>query len=603
MTNTDFKKYTVLLGCVLLTGFFGNTALFAQQTVILKDLSAFKPNNGTWQMASEVSGDPDQTNFLKATKGDGIIVNLPTKKNSGQDLVSVEEFGDIDLELEVMVASKSNSGVYLMGQYEIQILDSWTKATVKPGDMGGVYERWDDSKPEGQKGYEGYAPRQNVARAPGVWQQLKVSFQAPKFNAQGEKIENAKFISIRLNGVLIHENLEMNGPTRGSLMPNDIAKGPLRIQGDHGAVAFRNIKITRFDTTAPTLTDLKYMTYKGFFNQEPDFSKIQEASVGIIANIQDPIQTPTGQNLTRYMGNLNVPESGDYIIQMIVSSGMGQLKIDGKKVIEMNENLQRATVTLVKGTVPVEILVSKTKDWSDTGLDLYISGPGLREMALSKSLTRPMWSGDPILVDPQAVPMLRSFIDLPDGKRITHALSVSSPQQVHYSYDLSKGNLMQVWRGGFLNATPMWNDRGNGVSIPLGAVVFLGNPDKNLQGIEFQSNNQNFDSQGYQTKNGGVEFSYDLQGIRFKDFIISRADGKGLDRTMTATGGTANKQYAIAQGAEIKLIKDGLYWVADKGFYIQVDPKSANKPVVQSSGGSQQLLVSLNSQIQYAILF
>jgi hypothetical protein len=570
---------------------------------MLNDLSAFKPNSGTWQMAGDVSGDPSQDNFLKASKGEGIIVNLPTKKNNGQDLVSIEEFGDIDLELEVMVATHSNSGVYLMGQYEIQILDSWTKLSAKPGDMGGVYERWDDSKPEGQKGYEGYAPRQNVSRAPGVWQQLRVSFQAPRFNTEGEKTENAKFLYIQLNGVTIHENLELFGPTRGSMMPKDIAKGPLRIQGDHGAVAFRNIKITRFDTQAPSLTDLNYMTYKGFFNQEPEFSKLDVATLGIIANIQDPIQTPTGQNLIRYMGNLNIPENGQYTIYMLVSSGTGQLKIDGKKVTEMGEEYQKATVTLAKGTVPVEILVSKTKDWSDTGLDLYVSGPGLREMPLSKSATRQIWTTDPILVDQQDVPMLRSFMDLPDGKRITHALSVSSPQQVHYSYDLSKGNLMQVWRGGFLDATPMWNDRGNGASVPLGAVVFLGNPDKNLQGIEFQSNKQNFDPQGYQSKHGGLEFSYELQGINFKDFIISRVDGKGLDRTLSATGGTANKQYAIAEGAAIKLIKDGLYWIEDKGFYIQVDPKSTNKPVVQSSGDKQQLLVSLNSQIQYAILF
>jgi hypothetical protein len=603
MTNTNFKKYAALLVCVLMGGLFGNTALYAQQSVMLNDLSDFKPNKGTWQMASEVSGDPDQANFLKATKGEGIIVNLPTKKNNGQDLVSIEEFGDIDLELEVMVASKSNSGVYLMGQYEIQILDSWTKTTVKPGDMGGVYERWDDSKPEGQKGYEGYAPRQNVARAPGVWQQLKVSFQAPRFNAQGEKTENAKFLSIHLNGVLIHENLELNGPTRGSMMPEDIAKGPLRIQGDHGAVAFKNIKITKFDTPAPTLTNLKYETYKGLFTQEPDYSKIDVASVGTIANIKDPIQTPTGQNMVRYMGELNIPETGEYTFHFLVSSGTGQLTIDGKKVTSMGEEYQRANVNLTKGTVPVQILVSKTKDWSDTGLDLFVSGPGLREMPLSTSNTRQQWMVDPILVDQQDVPMLRSFIDLPDGKRITHAISVSSPQQVHYSYDLGKGNLIQVWRGGFLNATPMWNDRGNGVSVPLGAVVFLGNPEKNLQGIEFQSNNQNFDPQGYQTKNGGVEYQYEIQGITMKDFIASRADGKGIDRTLSASGGTANKQYAIAEGADIKQIKDGLYWVADKGFYIQVDSKSANKPVIQSSGEKQQLLVSLNSQIQYAILF
>ena len=603
MTNTYLKKCTAAFSFAFLTVFFGMSALFAQQTEALKDLSAFKPNNGTWQEVGKAWADPDQANFLKTEKGAGIIANLPTKKNNGQDLISIGEFGDIDLELEVMVAANSNSGVYLMGQYEIQILDSWTKTSVKPGDMGGVYERWDESKPEGQKGYAGYAPRQNAARAPGIWQQLKVSFQAPRFNSQGEKIENAKFLNVQLNGVTIHENLEVFGPTRGSLVAEDIAKGPIRIQGDHGAVAFRNIKITRFDTPAPTLSDLTYEVYKGFFNQEPEFAMLEVAAKGSVQNIQDPIQTPTGQNMIRYKGTLTVPASGKYAIQMAVPSGTGQLKVNGKKVTEMGDEYQRAEVELQQGKVPVEILVSKTKDWSETGLDLSMIGPGLRPIALSKSNTRQEWTVDPILVNSQEVPMLRSFIDLPDGKRITHALSVSSPQQVHYSYDLSKGNLLQVWRGKFLDATPMWNDRGNGVAQPMGAVVFLGNPEKNIQGIEFQSNNQNFDPQGYQSKNGGVEFQYELQGIVFKDFIISRADGKGLDRTLTATGGTANKQYSIAEGSEIMMIKDGLYWVVDKGFYVQVDPKSASKPVIQKNGTSQQLLVPINSQVQYSLLF
>ena len=84
------------------------------------------------------------------------------------------------------------------------------------GDNGGVYERWDESKPDGQKGYEGHAPRQNVSRAPGLWQHIKISFQAPRFEG-GVKVVNAKMLSVTLNGVLIQEDVDLTGPTRSSI--------------------------------------------------------------------------------------------------------------------------------------------------------------------------------------------------------------------------------------------------------------------------------------------------------------------------------------------------------------------------------------------------
>jgi len=604
MTKTNLTKLATCFGCLILTGFFVTADLCAQQAVQLGSLSDFKPNAGTWHNAGDVSGDLDKPNLLNFSKGEGVLVNQPTKKNNGQDLISFEEFGDIDLELEVMVAPKSNSGVYLMGQYEIQILDSWGKTSARAGDMGGIYERWDEDKPDGQKGYQGYAPRQNASRAPGVWQNLKISFQAPKFNEQGEKTENAKFLSVHLNGVLIHENLEVFGPTRGSLKPNDIPRGPIRIQGDHGAVAFRNIKVTKFETPLPLLSDLKYEVYKGVFNQEPDFANHEPVSSGEVKDIQDPVQIPSGENLIRYNGNLTLAESGDYTIHMLVSSGTGSLKINNENLTEMGEPYQRAVIRLEKGTFPIEILVSKTNDWSDTGLDLFIIGPGLRgEVPLSINTTKQVFTVDPILVNPIENPVLRSFIDLPDGKRLTHAVSVAGAQKVHYSYDLSKGNLAQVWRGEFLDATPMWNNRGNGVSKPMGAVVFLGNPEKNLHDTEFTAMSEKFKANGYQLKNGGVEYQYQNIGVKFKDFIVCRADGKGLDRTLTSEGITANKRYSIASGSEIKMIKDGLYWIVDKGYYIQMDPKSPSKPSIESSADGQNLMVSISLPLQYSLLF
>ena len=97
------------------------------------------------------------------------------------------QHGDVDLELDYMMASKSNSGVYLQGRYEIQLRDSWEIRTPNVHDNGAVYERWDEKRPDGQKGYEGHAARQNASRAPGLWQHMKISFQAPRFNANGQK--------------------------------------------------------------------------------------------------------------------------------------------------------------------------------------------------------------------------------------------------------------------------------------------------------------------------------------------------------------------------------------------------------------------------------
>ena len=587
---------------LMLSGLMGNKPLFAQETVELNSLSKFKPNSGTWHEAGWAMADIDAPKLNEFEKGSGLLVNQPTKKNNGQDLISIEEFGDIDLEMEIMVAPKSNSGVYLMGQYEVQILDSWGKTTARAGDMGGIYERWDDSKPEGEKGYQGYAPRQNVSRGPGIWQKLKVSFQAPKFNESGEKIENAKFLSVYLNGVLIHENLEVFGPTRGSLKPDDVPEGPIRIQGDHGAVAFRNIKITRYDTKSPVLSDLSYEIYEGYFDKEPDFAQLKATKYGSINDLEESINAATGQHLTRFKGLLSVEKSCNYSIRIQVPSGMVALKINNQKVIELSEGYRTAQMSLEKGNVPIEILSSKTNDWSETGIQLMIEGPGLRWHTLSKSNTLTIDTVDPILVDEKRTPILRSFIDLPDGVRITHGISVSGQEKVHYSYDLNKGQIVQIWRGEFLDATPMWNNRGNGVSKPLGAVIYVKNPEKNLIEKEFQSSSK-FKPQGYRIKDGGVEFQFENLGLKFRDFISGRQDGKGFDRKLTAEGSTANKLFSIAESKEIKKVKEGLFLIVDEGYYIQIDPKSPSNPIIESHSESQQLLVSINQPLQYAILF
>jgi hypothetical protein len=78
---------------------------------------------------------------------------------------------------------------------------------------------------------------------------LEVVFRAPRFDQQGSKIGNARFVKVVLNGQIIHEDVEVTGPTRAATFENDpeAKKGPLMLQGDHGPVAYRNIMLQPLD--------------------------------------------------------------------------------------------------------------------------------------------------------------------------------------------------------------------------------------------------------------------------------------------------------------------------------------------------------------------
>ncbi|UCG59136.1 MAG: DUF1080 domain-containing protein, partial [Phycisphaerales bacterium] len=176
---------------------------------------------GKARMSSE---DPKQ---LVADEGIGEMVNLASRHGESVDIYSKAKFGDCRIELELMVPKGSNSGVYVMGEYEIQVLDSYGRVKMGRGDMGAIY----GASP----------PPLNACKKPGEWQQYVIEFLAPKFDASGRKTSNAKFLKIELNGQVLHENLEMPDKTPGGVAGKEAATGPLMFQGNHGPVAYRNI--------------------------------------------------------------------------------------------------------------------------------------------------------------------------------------------------------------------------------------------------------------------------------------------------------------------------------------------------------------------------
>lgn len=218
----------------------------APAIIQLNAMKHWQSNPGEWLTAHSATMDPGEpTRLIPGSpvveeKQDLILINGPRGKTV--NLHSRIEHGDALVHIEFLVPRGSNSGVYLQGRYEIQILDSYGKSSVTSGDCGGIYERW-----SGNRGFEGFAPQSNASRPAGTWQTFDTVFRAPRFSPDGEKLASARFESIIHNGILVHENVELSGPTRSATFEDEKPIGPIMLQGDHGPIAYRNIWIVPLD--------------------------------------------------------------------------------------------------------------------------------------------------------------------------------------------------------------------------------------------------------------------------------------------------------------------------------------------------------------------
>jgi len=203
-------------------------------------LDSWQPPTGAWAFVGDVHLDPDNPKGLAADAGTGVLYNGPTGR--ANNLVTQESLGDLEAHVEFLIPKGSNSGVKFGGVYEIQILDSFGKAMLTGNDCGGIYPRA-ESKPKYHYLDEGHPPKLNASRPAGEWQTLDASFRAPRFDASGKKIANARFVRVVLNGQLIHEEVEAATPTGSAWVKKETSTGPFLIQADHGPVAIRNVRI------------------------------------------------------------------------------------------------------------------------------------------------------------------------------------------------------------------------------------------------------------------------------------------------------------------------------------------------------------------------
>ena len=155
------------------------------------------------------------------------------------NLVTRDEFGDARFTLEfwcplVEGASgqeRGNSGVYVQGRYEVQILDSYDEP-LELGSCGAIYSI--------------AAPLENACMMAEAWQSYVIDFTAARFDDAGRVTENPR-MSVWHNGILIHDDVELPHPTPGGLGQDVVARGPLMLQDHNQKVRFRNLTVTPKD--------------------------------------------------------------------------------------------------------------------------------------------------------------------------------------------------------------------------------------------------------------------------------------------------------------------------------------------------------------------
>ncbi len=156
----------------------------------------------------------------------------------GGDAYTRRQFGDFQLHLEFLCPvtaaegqGMSNSGVYLHGRYEVQVLDSYGDAPA-PNGCGAIYAF--------------AAPLSAASKPPGQWQSYDVVFRAPRYGPADQLAEKAR-VTILHNGIVIHNNLEIPRATPGGLDRGHGATGPLMLQYHGDPVRYRNIWIRELD--------------------------------------------------------------------------------------------------------------------------------------------------------------------------------------------------------------------------------------------------------------------------------------------------------------------------------------------------------------------
>lgn len=453
----------------------------------------------------------------------GVLSNQPTPEAHGE-LVTAWSHGDLEVEFDYLLAGGSGSLVYFEGRYPLP-LPTYGQHTDVPA----------------------FAQLGLAAKAPGLWQHVHAIFRAPRFDGQGHKSAPARLMRVELNDCLALEDYAYAAPTPGAAFSDEQATGPLLWSGD-AAVSLRAVQYRRIGLGAAL--EVARFAYQS----KPD----------------DPAVTMTGP--------LAIPVTGTYVLAA-KTKGVAQFYVDGARCL--------GPVTLTAGSH--ELRVEYRPDpKNEERLQLEVEGAGIprQTYALTDGALQPSDRKRPVPMPIEAgdrVRIQRGFVPFPEGERF-HVLSVGTPQGLNYSYDLERDTVLRMWRGGFLDMSEMWHERGEPQIVqPLGGVVTLDGQAPFRDAIR---------QVGYDLEtNGQPVFHSIVAGREVSDRIAPTEDGRRLRREITIAAGSSPVTITLAHGGPIEALDHDRFVVNDRAYFIQwLRGRTEGRPVVTGGTGKDAAL-------------
>ncbi len=171
--------------------------------------------------------------------------------------------------------------------------------------------------------------------------------------------------------------------------------------------------------------------------------------------------------------------------------------------------------------------------------------------------------------------------------------------------------IIQVWRGGFLNATPMWHDRGDGSSRPLGMVQRFGKPAQTLSKLANGQSAWKSDTTGtgYRPKGyvldaeGRPSFKYMTYGITVNDAVKLLEKGQGINRKIDLSDSPAGLYFRLAEAENITHVSQDLYLIDDQSYFLRLDETGGSKALIRDQNGRKELIIPAVKSLSYSILF
>ncbi|MGV3589368.1 MAG: family 16 glycoside hydrolase [Adhaeribacter sp.] len=577
------------------------------ESISLKDLKAFRSvKKKQWHLAGEVFADRKKEKHLESKSGTGILVYQPQQKNN--PLQTKLQHGDLDLELDFLLAKGTTAAIALQGIYLVNLKDSWLQNNLTASDCGGI-----------SAGNGGAAPAINATKAPGLWQHLRISFKAPRFDANGKKIADARLVEVSLNGKVVQQNVTLTGPIEKGPKVVEKAAGPLMLWGGNGPAAFRNIQYKTYAEQRLVLSTMQYQLHKGRFR---DLNKLPTTT---------PIRTGKTDSLSHRIGDENellivegeieAPRAGEYLFR-VTAAGPTWIYLDNKLILDNkgSRDMQRffyGGTNLTAGKHPFKLIFSN----HDRSLVVQYEGPNIPWTTLTTPASKRHISGEESLIyQVKKEPVLqRGFMKHQQGTN-TYAAAVGIPGGVNFAYDLNAYTPLSAWHGGYLDVGHMWVERGEKqLAQPLGpelqlsglpTITFL--KEQNIAWPDtIHPDKSPFVEKGYKLRPNGLPvFFYALPNVSVEDYLAPTAGQEGLTREITVkSGGTTEPVYLLlASGRDIQQLPNGAYAVNDKSYYLEDIQAGNSKPLLRTSNGQSQLILPLsasanNTQVKYSIIW